>query len=189
MLLPILIASLAPLPGGTAPMISWGKPGVSFETYRADAIFCGRLGANLDVSNTPEAKRLIFATRQLETIDEVGVPNSGNVEFDNVPVPGVMMEGTFDVTYNPAIARSLEQAKRYGTTVQAARVDVQIKGVGQLLQSTVDNCLIDHGYRRFRLTAEQQRHLRKLRQGSPERHAYLFSLASDPRVMAAQGID
>lgn len=176
----------APLPDAG---MSWGKPGVDFQTYRADAVLCGRQGYYLDVSNTPEAKTLILATRQLETIDENGVPNSGNVQFDSVPVPGVMLDGTLDVTYNPAIARSLEMAQRYGRTVQGARVDVQMKRVGERLQSTVDVCLADHGYRRFRLTRDQQRQLDHLRRGSPERQAFLFALASDPRILEAQAVD
>jgi len=180
------LAATAPLPDTT---MSWGKPGVDFQTYRADAVFCGRQGYTLDVSNTPEAKILISASRQLATIDENGVPNSGNIQFDNVPVPGVAMDMTLDMTYNPAIARSLEMAQRYGHTVQGARVDVQMKRVGERLQSTVDGCLTSHGYRRFRLTREQQRQLSHLRPGSPERHAFLFSLASDPRVLEAQAVD
>lgn len=181
-----LALAIAPLPDS---VMSWGKPGVDFQTYRAEAMFCGRQGYYLDVSNTPEAKTLILATRQLETIDENGVPNSGNVEFDNVPVAGTMLEGTLDMTYNPAIARSLEMAQRYGHTVQGARVDVQMKRVGERLQSTVDGCLTEHGYRRFRLTRDQQRQLGHLRPGSPERQAFLFGLATDPSVLETQGID
>ena len=189
MLLPILIATLATLPGGTTTQVSWGKPGVSFDTYRAEAVLCGRQGANMDVSNTPEAATLIYASRRIETINETGVPNSGNNVRDLIPVGGVAMDGTLDQTYNPEIARSLEQSNRIGRVVQGARLDVQLKRTGERMQSAIDTCLANHGYRRFRLTDDQRRHLRKLRSGSPERHAYLFSLASDPRVLERQGID
>lgn len=186
MLLPILIAMLAPLPDGA---MSWSKPGVDFDTYRAEAVYCGRQGANMEVSNTPEAAILVNASRQIETINETGVPNSGNNVRDLIPVGGVAMDMTLDQTYNPEIARSIEQSHRIGRVVQGARLDVQLKRTGARLQSAIDTCLANHGYRRFRLTDEQQRHLRKLRRGSPERHAYLFSLASDPRVLEQQGID
>ena len=49
-------------------------------------------------------------------------------------------------------------------------------------------CLRERGYRQFRLTDDQRRQLRRLRHGTDERRAFLHSLASNPRVLEAQGL-
>ena len=54
------------------------------------------------------------------------------------------------------------------------------------LVSIAERCLVDRGYSRFRLTAEQQATLGRLKKGSPERHRFLHALASDPDVLASQ---
>jgi hypothetical protein len=57
-----LIASFAVLPPTALPahppqpMTSWGKASVAFDTYRADAVECGREGYFADVSDTEAAK-------------------------------------------------------------------------------------------------------------------------------------
>ena len=57
-----------------------------------------------------------------------------------------------------------------------------------LLQSTVDQCLIQRGYSRFRLTDMQRRKLGKLRPSSAQRQSYLYSLASDAAILTAQAL-
>jgi hypothetical protein len=68
---------------------------------------------------------------------------------------------------------------------------VFIHGVGMelrdQLQNAVDRCLVERGYRLFRLTDEQRRALARLRRNSAERQHYLHGLAADPAV-AAQGV-
>lgn len=54
-------------------------------------------------------------------------------------------------------------------------------------QSALDDCLIRLGYRKFHLTDAQRAHLNTLAAGSDARQKYLYSLASDPAVLAAQG--
>jgi hypothetical protein len=54
-------------------------------------------------------------------------------------------------------------------------------------QSTLDDCLVRLGYRKFRLTDAQHTHLNTLAAGSDARQKYLYSLASDPAVLTAQG--
>jgi hypothetical protein len=55
--------------GGAAfaarPALSWGKPGVSFETYRADATACLRAAAATDLTGTEPAEALVLATRRI----------------------------------------------------------------------------------------------------------------------------
>jgi hypothetical protein len=54
------------------------------------------------------------------------------------------------------------------------------------LQRRLDHCLAGRGYHRFRLTDDQRSRLRHFPERAAERQSYLHSLASDPRVLAAQ---
>ena len=68
------------------------------------------------------------------------------------------------------------------------RVDRQFDAIGELQYDALYACLEDRGYRRFRLTEDQARQLRKLKSGSLKRHAYLHRLASDAAVVNRQAI-
>jgi hypothetical protein len=72
--------------------------------------------------------------------------------------------------------------------VQGARPEQRFREIAALQKSTVATCLTDLGYVRFRLTEDQREHLEKLRAGTPERHAYLHGLASDPKILSTQAI-
>jgi hypothetical protein len=48
---------------GPAPQISWGRAGVTFAQYRTDAIACGRLGANTDISRESATQDFVAAER------------------------------------------------------------------------------------------------------------------------------
>lgn len=50
------------------PIESWGKPGVTFDQYRADSVECAKIGYFRDVSQDEPAKRFI---RGLETADRL----------------------------------------------------------------------------------------------------------------------
>lgn len=178
----------APAWSSPLPPESWGKAGVSFADYRSEAIACARQGAGLDVSHTDAAAVLINASRKIDTITENGVPDSGNQQADNFPSAGAAAGSTIDVSYNPAMARSLELSHRYGEVLAAARPEKQIHDVGVLMRSVVADCLSRMGYQRFRLTGDQTRHLSHLRRGSDARQRYLYSLASDPQVLREQTI-
>lgn len=73
---------------------------------------------------------------------------------------------------------SLKMIMTHGVTVTIA----------DQLQATVDRCLIDRGYTRFRLTDSQDRQLSHFHRGTMDRAHFLHSLGSDPNVMAAQAI-
>ena len=51
--------------------ISWGKPGVSLQDYRSDAVACGRQAAALDVSRSGPAESFILASRLLENPPDI----------------------------------------------------------------------------------------------------------------------
>jgi hypothetical protein len=54
------------------------------------------------------------------------------------------------------------------------------------MQREPERCLSDRGYTKFKLTKDQSRRLARLKAGSLERRKYLYSLASDPRVLQEQ---
>jgi hypothetical protein len=87
----------------------------------------------------------------------------------------------------PSFDPSSETAHKVSQARSAAHVEARLEEARLILTGRLEACLAGHGYRRFRLTREQARALARLPLGAPERQAYLFSLASDPRVLAAQG--
>jgi hypothetical protein len=154
----LLIALASPAIAAPGPEASWGKAGVPFDQYRQDAVECGREGYYLDVSQTDAAKTLVGASKQLDAVTSSGFASVDPVEYANT-----------------------QQRIVYG-----ARPDKQFRDIKHLLQAKVDQCLTGRGYTKFRLTDDQRRSMKKLKVGSPERHAYLYSLASNPTVLATQ---
>ena len=152
--LPILILCAAAF-GSAAqarrPALSWGKPGVSYADYRADATACLREAAATDLTGTEPADALVLASRRVET--------AANAD-----------------------PWSVAQA------IDAARPDLRIRQARDIIQARLDHCLEAHGYRRFTLTDGQRRRLNRFTLRQPERQVYLHSLASDPQVLASQGV-
>jgi hypothetical protein len=166
--LPIFILLAAGL--GTAaaaaprPALSWGKPGISYEDYRADATACLREAAGTDLTGSEPANALVLASRRIETA----------LTSDYTPMIG----GGFDPVINTVNAA--QQAR------MAARPDLRLRQARDILQARLDHCLEGHGYRRFRLTDDQRRQLNRFHLRQPERQVYLHSLASDPQILASQ---
>jgi hypothetical protein len=67
-------------------------------------------------------------------------------------------------------------------------VDETLADVRRLLTGVLHECLEARGYRRFALTADQRKQLKKLALGSKARRAYLHSLASDPDILSRQAL-
>ena len=139
------------------PQHSWGRAGVSMAEYRADAIACGRLGANTDISREPATADVAAAQRWSDR--SLNIPQAGT-----------------DTTLDQEQAL---MARRLRTTARIA----EVQGIHL---SATERCLTELGYRRFTLTSVQAKALRRLRLGTPERHAYLHGLASDPAVLERQ---
>ena len=158
------LAPLSAAPAAPALNVSWGKSGVSFDQYRDDAIFCGRAGYYRDVSGTQAAQTLKRATTQLEA-------NEADL-------------GTQD--YNQD--RMLGTVHTSARIIQATRAAERLREIRAYLEEEVSTCLQARGYRKFNLTQEQAASLKKNRRGSRERHEYLYKLASDPQILATQGI-
>lgn len=159
----------APVAAAKTEAASWGKPGVSIDQYRTDAITCGRAGYYADVSNTQAAKVFRRATNDLEANET----DLSLISMDPSPSAGAMLA--------TIVTRS-------AMIVEGTHADAQIKDVGALMQAKVDDCLRNRGYVHFRLTDSQRKHLAHLHLGSAERHIYLYQLGTDPAVLTAQAM-
>jgi hypothetical protein len=153
-----------------APEDSWGKPGVSLTQYRQDSIDCAVQGYNLDISKTEDAKEFVRASRELDSL------------------PGGLI-ATSTAT-GPASANSVnvmsDWAGMQQHIIESIRPEERFKSIKQMQLARIDECLVDRGYSKFRLTDDQRRRLRKLKFGSDERRVYLYRLASSPAVLATQ---
>ena len=164
----------APLIAAKTEATSWGKPGVSIDQYRTDAITCGRAGYYMDVSHTEAAHVFKDATGQLAA-NESGLTGAAMAAADGPPQERVL-----------AAMEVADIANRSSHIVESTRPKERMKDVGALMQSRVDDCLKDRGYMRFRLTSGQRKHLERLHLGSVDRHVYLYQLATNPDVLKAQ---
>lgn len=146
---------------------SWGKPGVSLEDYRADAIACATDAVNLDITQTAVGQRLVTQQKAMAQLSQE--------------------------LWMWAPARN--SAYRGGYTPASAIIRAHIPGepvtfddISGVQYGALDRCLIGKGYQQFKLTAGQAETLRHLKHGSDARRSYLHSLASDPQVMKQQGL-
>jgi len=177
------LLAAAPAVGATAPQVSWGKLGVSFDQYRADAVACGRAGYYRDVSDTDAARVFRNASHQFDTITDSGAAPVSMWET-------TMLDASAGASHNSRVEQApvlaVERSQRVGQLVASTQPEKRMAEVRVFLEEAVTSCLTERGYTRFRLTKEQRAKLSHLRLGSPERHAYLFSLATNPEVLAKQ---
>jgi len=152
----ITLAAAAGLSGAAAaaarPALTWGKAGVSYADYRADATACLRVAVATDLTGTEPAEALVLASRRIES--------AMNTD------PWSVAEVT-----------------------DMARPDLRIRQARDIIQARLNHCLVEHGYHRFRLTDAQRRQLNHFSLRQPERQVYLHSLASDPQILASQGVE
>jgi hypothetical protein len=158
-----------------APQTSWGKAGVSFADYRSDATFCLRQAAGTDLTGTEPANALVLASRRMAT---------GQTNDYSPAVGGASSTGP--ATTNSGFDPMIEAANRMQQERIAARPELRIRQAHDIMQRRLEHCLAGRGYHRFRLTDEQRRRLRHFPERAAERQTYLYSLASDPQVLAAQ---
>lgn len=146
---------------------SWGKAGVSLTQYRLDAGVCAAEAISLDVSATPAAKRMVLASRALDTAYSTAW------------------------MYNPSAAGGNYLGNPWHEVARVRgmyRVEENFEQVRGLQLTALADCLSGRGYRRFRLTDEQRRQVRRLPMGSQRRRAFLHGLASDADVLARQAL-
>lgn len=149
---------------------SWGKPGVSFATYRAEGLACAREAAATDLTSTDPARALVIASRLI----------------DNDPT--VVAGPTMDPTASAQGGASLPTSAAAGI-VQNIGPGRQILKAGDILKGRLEACLTRLGYTKFKLTRVQRKQLHSLAEGSEARRLYLHRLASDPDILAHQALD
>jgi hypothetical protein len=171
-----LLAAAALASGAGARMVSagfdrsWGKAGVPFDQYRADGVACAREAAATDLRGTDPARALVIASRLVENDPSIG--------------PG----STADPTSSAQAGAGPVPTSAAAGIVQNIGPGRQILKAGDIMKARLEACLAGRGYVKFKLTSEQRRRLRGLREGSDERRAYLHGLASDPSVLARQAL-
>lgn len=122
-------------------------------------MFCNRVGAYRDITKAEPTKRFLRAWRLQE-------------QNQNMPqIPGT---------------DSMEEQIRITRTYRPER---QMDQIGAFQLSATERCLTERGYTRFRLTKEQAKLLRRYAKGTPSRHAYLHSIASDQTVLTSQAVN
>lgn len=185
MRVPILPAALlsfaaaAPAVAAPAPETSWGKAGVSLADYRADATRCLTLVEHMDLRGTEPANALVSGTRR---IDSIYAQAGGEFGAAGQPV------GQSGPSGPAAASNAVQPGSQVMNVVEFTRPQHRINQVRALMRVTMDACLTELGYSRFRLTDAQREELSRLRYGRPERHAFLHRLASDPAILAAQAV-
>jgi hypothetical protein len=175
--LAIAAAAIA-LSGAQAKMISagmdrsWGKAGVTLETYRTDGLACAREAATTDLSRSDPARALVIASRLIDNDPTVG--------------PGPVADPTSSAQAGGDIVGMAGSSAGIVQTIGPQR---QILKAGDILKARLESCLTRLGYVKFKLTGEQRKHLRALKEGSEERRTYLHSLASDAAVIERQKLN
>lgn len=167
----LLPTILLAMPAADTPQQSWGKAGVSLDTYRTDAQLCASRGWNADVADSEAVEVFRFATRQIDELSD----GAASAASPTTP-PGEV---------DPVL---LARQVRIGRIVEATRPRERFAEVRALQLGTVARCLTERGYVRFELTPAQRKALARLKHGSDARRAYLHRLASDPAVLAAQRV-
>jgi hypothetical protein len=147
-----------------APRFAWGKAGVSYDAWRAEAYECALDGLSIDVANTEPVERLRRASRQMEALDS---RQSGATAADPVAA-GVRYAQDVDAVRN------------------SARAEQQVEEVKRIMFSAMQRCMVGRGYTRFALTEAQRAELARFEDGTQERRAALHRLASEAAVLETQ---
>ncbi len=150
---------------GKAKDVSWGKAGVSFTDYRLDAGQCAARTFGVTLHLTPRTSR---------ALNIVGNGSILLIAYRDLVPPEVALSPNNVRFYSTAYVETYRHAKRVDFAEQ--------------LQAILDDCLVERGYRRFRLTDAQMDRLRQLDEGSAGRARYLYELGSDAKVLATQAI-
>lgn len=153
---------------------SWGKANVTLADFRADAAVCELRGAT--------------AGDNARSGNLEGAGSSSDYSRSQAGAGGSAQGGGNDVT--PVGTHGAEVGTNMYDVASRAQYEAALRrrNAAAAQQAAVNQCLTEHGYRQFRLTAEQSAHLATLAAGTDARRAYLHQLGSDPAVLSAQGL-
>ncbi|WP_231736721.1 hypothetical protein [Sphingobium sp. CCH11-B1] len=148
-----------------APERVWGKAGVTYEQYRADALECGKQALAADIDRTDPVKKLRQSSEEIGALDQ----QLGATSYSQ-----------------DGMSNSMQTVvQRRQMAVQGARVDQQYKRIKQVMFETARACMTENGYSRFTLTSDQQKAFSGLKDVEAGRR-YIYTLASDGQVLQAQ---
>lgn len=163
----------------SGPATSWGKPGVSMVDYRIDSGQCAIIAASSNPLVDGDGAGGLRGSNQQGVVNRGGdaaVASGANNSGDSgTPTP---TSGNFyrDAPPDDMVQRAANQQRAQELALRRAR------------DQALENCLVERGYREFRLTEAQRAHLATLPEGSEERRVYLHGLGADPAVLEAQGL-
>lgn len=159
----------ASLAGSKAPpVVSWGKPGVSFDDYRSDSIACGKQGATTSMKGRREFDGVVLGLDRQDM----------DMDIDRSLPPSLTQED-----------QTQKLARDYALNAAKSRAEPRIKALQTFLEEKVAACLSDKGYVRFSLTPAQAAGLGQYKKGSEARFRFLHALASNNAVVQQQRYD
>jgi hypothetical protein len=145
---------------------AWGKANVSKVDYGTDVGMCNGLASLEDSGNGANTAGGLQGTKSAG----MGNTNAGG----NL---GTLGGGNYTGTASPDLVN------RAATQQQSQEMTAK-----RLREQRLSSCLVERGYSKFALTAEQNAELAKLKPGSNEYHEYLYKLGADPAVLAKQRV-
>jgi len=148
-----------------APVVSWGKPDVSFDDYRKDSTECGKRGATTSMRGRSEFDAVLLGLTHQDIDMDIG---------RSLP-PSLTRE-------DPAE----KLARDYALNGAKSRPEPRVKALQKFLVENVEACLSEKGYVRFSLTPAQSAELGGYRKGTEGRFRYLHALASNEAVLLRQ---
>jgi hypothetical protein len=165
-----------------APQMTWGKPGVSKVDYGTDVGMCTGLAASQKSDN---------GAKNAGGIDGRGIENAASpapVLTQNPTNTGPGPQSTHVEAPLPSAGSYSGMASADFAQRAATQQRTQEMAVKRARAEALKGCLVDRGYREIALTKQQVAHLASLQKGSSEYHEYLYTLGSDPEVVASQAM-
>jgi len=147
----------------TAHDTAWGKPNVSKVEYGTDVGMCNGLASLEESGNGANTAGGMNGNRS-------SGPSTAGSSLSTLG------GGTYTGTASPDLVN--RAATQHQSQEMAAK---------RIREEKLSSCLVERGYQKFSLTAEQSAELAKLKPGSNEYHEYLYKLGADPAVLAKQG--
>ena len=145
---------------------AWGKANVSKVEYGTDVGMCNGLASLENSGNGANTAGGMNGSRA----SGAGSANAGGSM-------GTLGGGTYTGTASPDLVN------RAATQQQSQEMAAK-----RFREDTLSRCLVERGYSKFALTAEQNAELAKLKPGSNEYHEYLYKLGTNAEVVSKQKV-